>query len=209
MLNDLQKGDLLFQLRTGGELEYAISRLFAGYDNMALNHVAIYCGNGQVTEAIMPRVKATTVDHFIQRSAKDTKNRPCVIQARLKPEFQHLVNDAVAFVRNQESLPYDNQYSGRRQAWYCSELILEAFRHANDGCFVFPQTPMGFRDVETGELFPYWVRLYQQAGKPIPEGEPGSHPALLSCSEKLDVIEIMGQMPARSLMVHDHQEQIA
>ena len=36
MFNDLQKGDLIFQLRTGGELEYVISRLFAGYNNMAL-----------------------------------------------------------------------------------------------------------------------------------------------------------------------------
>ena len=197
MFNDLKKGDLLFQLRKGGELEYVISRLFTGYNNMALNHVAIYCGDDQVVEAIMPMVKTTTVEHFVQRAAKDTQNRPCVIQARLQPEFQHLVDVAVDFVRDQERQPYDNQYSGRKQGWYCSELILEAFRHANDGRFVFPQTPMGFRDLETGELFPYWARLYQQAGKSIPEGEPGSHPALLSCSEKLDVIEIMGQMPAK------------
>ena len=197
LLDNLQKGDLLFQLRTGGELEYVISRLFAGYNNMALNHVGIYCGNGELVEAIMPQVKTTAVDHFIQRSVADTQNRPCVLQARLIPEYAHLTDAAVTFARELINEPYDNQYCDKRKGWYCSELVLEAFRYANDGCFVFPQTPMGFRDLETGELFPYWAKLYQKAGKPVPEGEPGSHPALLSRSEKLDVINISGQLPAR------------
>ena len=150
----------------------------------------------------MPEIKTTSVDYFIKKSVSDSYGRPCVLHARVKSELRHLTDNAVSFVKDKVSQPYDNQYSGEKKGkdkkgWYCSELILEAFRHANDGRFVFPQTPMGFRDLETGDLFPYWIELYKKAGKPIPEGEPGSHPALLSCSEKLDILEIVGQMPAR------------
>ena len=39
---DLLPGDLIFQLRSGGEAEWVISRLFAGRDGAAINHVALY-----------------------------------------------------------------------------------------------------------------------------------------------------------------------
>ena len=197
MLTDLQKGDLLFQLRSGGDLEYAISRVFAGYNGMLLNHVAVYCGNGFIVEAIMPQVRKIPLDHFLQRSVADTSGRHCVVHARLNQEYQHLTDKAVEFVLQQLDEPYDSQYSNNGKSWYCSELVLEAWRFANQGRFVFPQTPMGFRDMETGVLLPYWIEHFKAANKPVPEGEPGSHPALLSCSEKIDIIKIMGQLPAR------------
>ena len=206
-LTDLQKGDLLFQLRSGGELEYAISRVFAGYNGMLLNHVAIYCGDGQygeeqleegqVIEAIMPQVCSVSLKHFLERSVVDTSGRYCVVHARLSPDYQHLTDSAVAFIQEQLDKPYDSQYSSRGKGWYCSELVLEGWRFANHGRFVFPQTPMGFRDMETGELLPYWVKHYKKSGRPVPEGEPGSHPALLSCSEKLEIINVLGQLPSR------------
>lgn len=210
MLNNLQKGDLLFQLRSGGELEYAISRVFAGYNGMLLNHVAIYCGNdcgngddgdedygGQVVEAIMPQVRSVTLEHFLQRSVVDTSGRYCVVHARLLPEFQHLTDKAVEFALEQLDEPYDSQYTNNGKSWYCSELVLEAWRFANDGRFVFPQTPMGFRDMATGELIPYWIEHFKASNRSVPEGESGSHPALLSCSEKIEVIKTIGQLPAR------------
>ena len=211
-LTNLQKGDLLFQLRSGGELEYAISRVFAGYNGMLLNHVAVYCGEGEcgegeygeekVVEATIPQVRCISPEHFLQRSVLDTSGRHCVVHARLLPEYQHLNEKAVEFILEQLDKPYDYHYmskekASREKGWYCSELILEAWRFANHGRFVFPQIPMGFRDMETNELLPYWVQHYNKAGKPIPEGEPGSHPALLSCSEKIDIISVIGQLPSR------------
>ncbi|MRI33366.1 hypothetical protein EOPP23_10255 [Endozoicomonas sp. OPT23] len=197
MLTGLQKGDLLFQFRTGGELEWIISRLFAGYNGMAINHVAIYSGENEVIEAIMPRVQKTTLDYFISRSVVDGLDRPCILHARVKPRYSALAEGAVAFADQQLQLPYNIDYSAKSRSWYCSALILEAFRYANGNIPVFPETPMGFRDLETGELFPYWVELYKTIGQSIPEGEPGSHPALLSCSDKLEVVGLLGQLPVR------------
>ncbi len=197
MLTGLQKGDLLFQLRTGGELEWIISRLFAGHNGMAINHVAICSGDDEVIEAVMPRVQKTTLDYFISRSVVDGLHRPCILHARIKSDLTDLPEKAVAFADQQLELPYSIDYSSRNRSWYCSALILEAFRNANADIPVFPETPMSFRDLETGEFFPYWVELYKTIGQPIPEGEPGSHPALLSCSDKLEVINVLGQLPVR------------
>lgn len=218
MINDLQKGDLLFQLRVGGDVEYIISRLFAGRNGVSLNHVAIACGNNEIIEACRPQVHRIKVDHFLQKSVRDTAGQPCVIHARILPELQSLTDAAVSFAEQQVGQCYDDQYSNKkhsnkqhrskRQEWYCSELILEAFRYANKGHFVFPETPMSFRDMETGELFPYWTTFFKKAGKPIPEGEPGSHPALMSCSEKLEILSVMGQMPARQSPILDVGQQL-
>ncbi|MFK0571397.1 16S rRNA (guanine(527)-N(7))-methyltransferase RsmG [Endozoicomonas sp.] len=40
--------------------------------------------------------------------------------------------------------------------------------------------------------------FYKAAGREVPEGLPGSHPALLSCSDMLVPINIMGSLPAKS-----------
>ncbi|WP_161787447.1 YiiX/YebB-like N1pC/P60 family cysteine hydrolase [Endozoicomonas numazuensis] len=202
---DLQKGDLLFQLRKGGELEWIISRLFAGYNGMALNHVAIATGREELVEAVMPKVQKIALTQFIDKSVCDGLGRPCILVARLKSPWQSLVDDALAFTDDQLHIRYNSDFSPdsqahsdiRSRAWYCSALVLEAFRKANEGEPIFPETPMGFRDLETGEIFPYWTEFYQKMGQPVPEGQPGSHPALLSCSDKLDVIRVMGQLPAR------------
>ncbi|WP_257253401.1 MULTISPECIES: YiiX/YebB-like N1pC/P60 family cysteine hydrolase [unclassified Endozoicomonas] len=202
---ELQKGDLLFQLRKGGELEWVISRLFAGYNGMALNHVAIATESGELVEAVMPKVQTITLTQFMDKSVCDGLGRPCILVARLKSPWLPLVNKALAFADQQLHIPYNRDFSPQgharsdisERAWYCSALVLEAFRSANEGEPVFPETPMGFRDLETGEILPYWVDFYQKVGQPIPEGEPGSHPALLSCSDKLDVIRVVGQLPAR------------
>lgn len=192
----LKKGDLLFQLRTGGELEWVISRIFAGYNGMALNHVALYTGNQELVEAVMPKVQKTTVDQFMKRAVKDGLGRPCILVARLSEPYLPLVSDAIQFAESQLHQPYNSDYCSGEKAWYCSELILESFRSANRGEPVFPQTPMGFRDLETDELLPFWVSFYEKLGQPIPEGKPGSHPALLSCSDKLEIIKIIGELPA-------------
>ena len=59
---------------------------------------------------------------------------------------------------------------------------------------------MSFRDMDSGEIMPFWVQHYDAINQNIPEGQPGSHPALLSCSDKLMVVNIMGALPARGMM---------
>lgn len=199
---DLLPGDLLFQLRAGGEAEWVISRLFAGRNGIAINHVALYDGDGMVIEAVMPQVKKTSLDEFIGSSVLDNHGRPCVLVCRLGTVYSSLIPSVLEFAEQQLAIPYDPHYrqsqDDHKKSWYCSELIIHAFRCANGGEFVFEETPMNFRDIETGELMPFWVDHYKVVGQDIPEGLPGSHPALLSCSDKLVSINIMGALPARN-----------
>ncbi|MFK0571394.1 YiiX/YebB-like N1pC/P60 family cysteine hydrolase [Endozoicomonas sp.] len=194
---DLLPGDLLFQLRVGGEAEWGISRLFAGRDGIAINHVALYDGDGMVIEAVMPEVRKTSLDEFLQHSVMDTTGSPCVLVCRLLSSCLELIPEALEFAEQQVAIPYDPHYTESKKSWYCSELIIDAFRSANQGVFLFEQTPMSFRDMETGELMPFWVEHYQSIGQEIPEGLPGSHPALLSRSDKLKLVNVMGSLPAR------------
>ena len=197
---DLLPGDLLFQLRSGGKAEWVISRLFAGRDGKAINHVAIYDGDGQVIEAVMPEVRKTSMEDFINRSVRDNHGNPCILVCRVKPAFSALVPKALEFAEGVVDHPYDPHYTQGKKSWYCSELVVDAFREANNGEFLFEETPMSFRDMDSGEIMPYWRQHYDAIGQEIPEGKPGSHPALLSCSSELSVVNIMGALPARGMM---------
>ena len=197
---DLLPGDLLFQLRAGGEEEWAIGRLFPGRDGVAINHVAIYDGDGMVIEAVMHEVKKTAIEVFIHSSVLDNYGRPCVLVCRLKFSYSSLIPAALEFVEQQLRTACNSRFMPSREplkSWYCSELIVHAFRHANEGCFFFEQTPMSFRDAETGELLPFWINYYEESDGAIPQGLPGSHPALLSSSERLLCVNVMGSLPAR------------
>ena len=199
---DLLPGDLLFQLRAGGEEEWAISRLFPGRDGVAINHVAIYDGDGMVIEAVSPGVKKTMTEDFISRSVLDNHGRPCVLVCRLKSVYSSLIPDALEFAEHQLLASHNSHFASSQneflKSWYCSELIVHAFRHANEGYFLFEQTPMSFRDMETGELLPFWLSHYKESGHAMPQGLPGSHPALLSSSERLLCVNVIGALPARA-----------
>ncbi len=204
--DDLLPGDLLFQLRCGGEAEWVISRLFAGRNGMAINHVAIYDGDGQVVEAVMPEVRKTSMDEFVQNSVLDNHGRPCVLVCRVLADHVRLVAQALTFAEDAVAHTYDHHYSNSKHSWYCSELIIDAFRHANGGEFLFEETPMSFRDMDSGELIPFWVDHYRLIGQPVPEGEPGSHPALLSCSDDIRTIKVMGMLPVKGISTWLNQE---
>lgn len=197
---DLLPGDLLFQLRSGGEAEWVISRLFAGRDGKAINHVGIYDGDGQVIEAVMPEVRKCSMEAFIKRSVKDNNGNPCIMVCRVKPRYSGLLPKVLEFAEGVVEHPYDPHYTSGKKSWYCSELVVDAFKAANNGEFLFEETPMSFRDIESGEILPYWEQHYGAVNREIPEGQPGSHPALLSCSEELVVVNIMGALPARGMM---------
>ncbi|WP_263081452.1 YiiX/YebB-like N1pC/P60 family cysteine hydrolase [Endozoicomonas sp. Mp262] len=194
----LRPGDLLFQLSKGQEVEWLISRLFSGVNGQALNHVGLYIGNNHIIEAVSPRVQEVKVEQFVNRAAIDLKGKPCVTIARLIPEYCSLVDKAIDFAQDCLSHPYDNSY-GNCSGWYCSQLIIEAFRFANNGHFLFQETPMSFKDPETGKIFPYWDIFYKSRGERVPEGQPGSHPALLSLSHQLTIVKIVGELPFKNL----------
>ena len=195
---DLLPGDLLFQLRMGGEQEPIISRLFAGRDGMAVNHVAIYEGDGMAIEAVTSEVKKTSLDEFFSAAVHDNHGRPCVFVCRVEAAYSSVVAAALEFAQQQVST-HDNSHSrdvsrNHQKSWYCGELIVQSFRHSKES--LFKEESMTFHKTDTGELLPFWVQHCQSVGQETVERF--SHPALLSCSDKLAVVNVFGSLPARN-----------
>ncbi len=78
-------------------------------------------------------------------------------------------------------------------AYYCSELVVDAFKYANGGNEFFPEEPMSFIDMNTGEVHEYWIRYYNKyLGMELPVGEPGSSPGHISLSPKIKIVHRYG-----------------
>lgn len=91
-------------------------------------------------------------------------------------------------------MAYDAVYLTGEDAYYCSELIVDSFKVASGDENFFPEHPMSFRDPKTGEILEYWKQYYAYFGRPVPDGEPGSHPATLSLSTKLSIVHRYGHI---------------
>ncbi|MDP0588003.1 MAG: YiiX/YebB-like N1pC/P60 family cysteine hydrolase [Candidatus Endonucleobacter bathymodioli] len=193
----LQPGDLLFQLCKGGPTEWFISRLFEGIKGQAINHVGIYIGEQKVVEAVAPMVAVVSLKNFIGKSVIDISGLPCITVSRLPGKYSALIPQAIKFAKSCVTQLYDDSY-GIQRGWYCSKLIIEAFKDANDGRYLFKETPMSFKDPESGEGYAYWVNHYKQYGEFIHHGEPGSHPALLSLSDNLVLVKTLGILPYKN-----------
>ena len=175
----------------------------AGTNLGPLWHTLYEDGDGDITlrtqlgkfvlEAFPPEVRLTNIKVFINRS-KDTSGDPRYLSARLKQEHRGLIPEAIAYGLQQRDIPYDRRYLTDEAALYCSELIVDMFKYANNRKEFFKESPMSFRDIETGEVHEYWVRYYDYFGMDVPEGEPGSNPGDISKESKLHIYDIVGEI---------------
>lgn len=176
---DLRPGDLIFQEHGDTAFSAAVSAVVRGWNKRPIYHVGLYEGDGWVWEASREGVR---------RTALSTWNGGLLCGRLLSRWHQSpagLVPRALAWIRKQEGLPYNDTFDQTKTSFYCSELIIDAFRHG--GAPVFAESPLVFRDPATGELLSYWVQYYRERGLAIPEGLPGSHPATLSLSDQLSI----------------------
>ncbi|MEG2267681.1 MAG: YiiX/YebB-like N1pC/P60 family cysteine hydrolase [Acinetobacter sp.] len=172
----------------------AIEDVKPGINGARITHVGIFIiveGVAYVIEAFPPEVRLTPINIYLKR-ALDDQLRPRICIGRLKPILRHLIPFALQESLRLRGLPYDQVYLTGENAYYCSELVVDAFKLANGGIEVFPEELMSFSDPNTGEVLEYWQRYYAYFGRPVPEGELGSHPASLSTSDKIDIIARMG-----------------
>tara|TARA_B100001540_G_C15778561_1_gene629852 strand:+ start:359 stop:1060 length:702 start_codon:yes stop_codon:yes gene_type:complete len=199
----LQIGDLLFQDLDSSPLCDAIELVTPGYKNANLSHIGIvvevvnpYCTNNpdynyknhiKILEAIPNKVKTTRLDSFLSRSLDYNKN-PKVIVGRLKPEYQHTIKDAISFLISKKNKKYDNAFLMNNDAYYCSELIFNAFEKHK----IFKIQPMTFLDPKNNKTLKIWEDYYQDLKIKIPEGEPGLNPGNMSLSKKIDIIHYYG-----------------
>lgn len=181
----LQDGDLIFQDMDCGPLCDAIEAVTKGYKGADFSHMGlVYHRNDTVyiIEAAGNAVRLNTLENF----SKNT-NRPMLV-GRLKKKHQNLIPAAIAFSLEQLGVPYDEEYVYNNGSYYCSELLYDAFKEANNGKPVFKLDPMTYKQPGTNVFFPAWVDYYKQIGKPIPEGLPGCNPGGMSTSRKIKIV---------------------
>jgi hypothetical protein len=187
-----EHGDLLFTQI--GSAQNAISAVTEGYRGARVNHVGVVVLNNKgtfVLEAFPPEVRVTQLDVFIRRS-NDFSGQPRYIGARLRSAYTHLIQPAIAYGLSRRDIPYDELYLTDESAIYCSELLVDMFKVANNGVPFFAENPMSFRDPATGEILPAWVEYYERFGMDVPDGEPGSNPGNISKDHRLAITQVVG-----------------
>ncbi|WP_281647345.1 YiiX/YebB-like N1pC/P60 family cysteine hydrolase [Parendozoicomonas sp. Alg238-R29] len=185
-------GDLLF-LHTRDEPRMAaVSRIFSGVHNFIINHVALCTAESELVEAVPPRVRHTSLDDFLEKAHPDEEGAPRVLVCRVRNMGTEQVRTVLSRVEHYIDKPYNETYMPSTEHWYCSSLVQDAWFHGNNGEHVFPETPLEFRDPVTGQIMPFWKEYYQSRGMDVPQGLPGSHPALISRSPHLAVVGCYG-----------------
>jgi uncharacterized protein YycO len=194
---DLKPGDLLFQDSDCGSFCDAIEKVTFGVNGGKFSHVGMVVRNdstGQlvVLEAISEGVVETNFDSFFDRSY-DENDQPKVVVGRIKPEFEYLVKPAIKEGKSLIGKPYDEYFDINNDAYYCSELIYQSFKKANNGQAIFQLRPMTYIDPSTEKTFDIWVDYFKELGYPIPEKKPGLNPGGMSKSIYLDIVHVFGK----------------
>ena len=190
-----EEGDILFQDLDCGDFCDAVEKVTTGYKGAKFSHVAIAAKNEKgeiiVIEAISKGVSITPIDIFLAKS-HDKNNMPKVLVGRLKPQYRYLITQAIKEAFKLVGRPYDDVFCVNNNNYYCSELIYDIFRKANNEKPVFSLSPMTFKDPDTKQIFPIWVQYFKDLNVPIPEGDLGNNPCNISKSKKLQIVYAYG-----------------
>ena len=183
-------GDIFFQDLDCGPPCEAIEAVTSGYRGAQLSHCAIitHIGSSEydtiLTEAIGATVTDITLHDFLNRSNK-------VFVGRLKEEYQYMIPNAITHIQtNLNGKPYDYIFDLTDDTYYCSEIIYEGLKTADDTQELFALNPMTFNEPGTESPFIHWVDYYQELGHPIPEGELGLNPGGMSQSPAITIVYV-------------------
>lgn len=189
----LKPGDLLFQDSDCGPFCTSIEKVTMGVQGSKFSHVGMVIPNENgeivVIEAISAGVVETHLDSFFMRSFDDNNNSKVVV-GRIKD--QSLIPDAIQFAKTKIGIPYDDVFDLSNDKYYCSELIYDAFKFANNNQPIFQLQKMTYIDPETNQIFPIWEDYFHQLDVPIPEGKPGLNPGGMSTSKMIEIVHFYG-----------------
>ena len=191
----LQSGDLLFQDGDCGSFCEAIEKVTFGVDGARFSHVGMVIPKGKnlvVIEAIGKGVVETPLDTFFNRSYDVDKNSKVVV-GRLKKDYLKLIPKAIELAKTKLGKPYDDIFDIENDKYYCSELLYESFKYANDDKAIFQLFPMTYKDPETKETFSIWTTYFEKLKTKIPEGELGLNPGGMSRSAYIDIVHYYGK----------------
>lgn len=190
---NIQPGDILFQDLDCGAACDAIEAVTEGVNGMDFSHCGIVAevdGALKVVEAY-GSVQAVSIDDFLKRS-KDAQGKPKVIIGRLK-DGNMLALKSAEISKQYIGKGYDKAFTLGDDNYYCSELVYECYKAANDDTEVFPLNIMTFKQPGTEQFMPFWETYYKDLGTNIPEGEKGINPGAISRSNKLQIIRLDNQ----------------
>ena len=190
----LRPGDILFkEYPADSAFTDAVVAATLSLDQYRFSHVGVAVernGAIEVIEAVFSGVKVTPLDSFLL-TARHIGEQPVVMAARLKEQYRKAIPEAVKRMEQRIGKPYDREFLPGNDAYYCSELIESTF--LIDGKPIFEAQPMTFKDKATGETSPLWIRYFEELGRPIPEGVPGTNPGTMSRSECLHPLGLVPQ----------------
>lgn len=193
---ELASGDILFQDIDCGPFCESIKKVTFGIQGSKFSHVGLVITNGNgkyvILEAVTEGVVETTLDTFFGRSF-DENNNSKVVVGRMKNEHKHLIPSAIEFAKTKLGLAYDEVFDISNNKYYCSELIYDAFKFANNDEPIFQLQKMTYKDPETNELFPIWEEYFKKLKVAVPEGKPGLNPAGMSLSNFIDIVHFYGK----------------
>ena len=185
-----QNGDLLFQDLDCGPLCEAIEAVTPGLDNRHFSHVGIVYKPGDsvyVIEAYGKDVHITSINQFLERQL-DEKQQPKVVVGRIKTAYQKLNPRAVGFALKQINKPYDDNFVSDNGKYYCSELVFEAYKDANNGFPFFNTYPMSFKDPKSKKTLTVWKQYFKALDQKIPEGKSGSSPGTIATNDNVEIV---------------------
>jgi len=186
-----QTGDLVFQDLDCGDLCDAIEKITPAVKGKHFSHIGIVYvlqDSVYVIEAIGEKVHLTSLSQFLQRQT-DSNGHPKVIVGRLKKEYKRLNGRAVGFALQQKDKPYDDEFEYDNGKYYCSELVYDAYKAANNNTAFFQLYPMTFKDPDTHKTMQVWKDYYKKLGKKIPEGRLGCNPGSIAMSDAVELVK--------------------
>jgi hypothetical protein len=192
----LKEGDLLFQDIDCGPMCDAIEAVTEGVNQANFSHIALVVKQSDhlfALEAISAGVVLTPINDFLNRSL-DSNNNPKVAVGRLKSPYTKLINSAINTSLELVGAKYDNEFLLNNKKYYCSELIYEVFKKANNNEALFKLQAMTFKQPHTSHFYPVWETYYSNIGIPIPEGKPGLNPGGISSSPYIKIVKKYGQI---------------
>ena len=168
----LQNGDLLF---TGTDMPVEANNVSNAINSVTqtgketnYTHVGIVEMDHQGIWVIHASPEKGVFRDSLETFLKKEKH---IFVYRLKPNYRHLIPQALDKSRKYYGQPYDDSYLLNDTSQYCSGLIYHLFESTG----IFQLNPMTFKDM-SGDFHPFWVEHYKNLNIEIPEGVPGCNP---------------------------------
>lgn len=180
----LQTGDLLFRGTLSSGLSQAIDQVTQTEKQTHFSHVGLVVLERDSVFILHASPTGGTCRVTLDEFSHPEGDSVHVVAYRLQEQWQNVIPQAIKKAYGLLGKPYNFSYILSDSSHYCSEFIYRAF--AEDS--IFKLNPMTFKDPDTGEYLPAWIKYYKNQGLEIPERMPGCNPNEMAASEKLERI---------------------